>query len=465
MLCEKLRINETNLSLRLSFMNLGQAELNTIRRLQPWLKKRASRIARKFYDFQFEHESSLGFFNEYAERNNIPLARLREHLESAQTEYMLQWGLAGERGIDLKYFERRLRIGQLHNQIGLPQKWYMGSYALYMQLLEDQLRRDYFFRPFFRNRARRALFRIMLLDMQAVSDGFLVDLLGELGDVERIITVRNNKEDLSDHVNGVKMYLRELLEKVTSCCEELSGAMDSLRAKAETLSSSAQQEAASIQQMNATLMHIRQSVTQNDERVRETACITIGRKDSNGDTVELTTEETLSLTAAMRDIGSASREIAEIVDLINEIAFQTNLLALNASVEAARAGHNGRGFAVVANEVRALSVKTKESSENIKRLVQRATGAITKGDSFVLDVAERIQAIAEDLGRQTTSIAEFTSASQEIDRAAQSNAQGADEIFSIAEQLRENTRELRQALKGQSVEDTHNSPATAASPY
>ncbi|MCP1726383.1 methyl-accepting chemotaxis protein [Natronospira proteinivora] len=465
MLCEKLRINPVNLSLRLSFLGLGKKEQSTLRRLKPWLDKRANSIAKAFYAFQFDHEASLEFFRLYAERNNTDLERLREHLESAQTEYMLQWGMAGEEGIDLKYFERRLRVGQLHNQIGLPQKWYMGSYALYMDLIEQQLRRDFFFRPWFRNRARRALTRLMLLDMQAVSDGFLVDLLGELGDLEQIIQIHNEKEDLSDHVNSAKNFLRELLERVTVTCEEFGEAMDRLRSKAESLSSSAQQEAASIQQMNATLLHIRQSVSKNDERVKETADITVGNNGSNNETVENSTEETLSLTAAMQNIGAASQEIAKIVDLINDIAFQTNLLSLNASVEAARAGENGKGFAVVANEVRALSAKTKDSSENIKYLVQQATGTITKGDSFVLDVAERIQAIAEDLGRQTTNMAEFTSASEEIDRAAQSNARGAEEIFNIVDRLRENTNELRRTLNGRSAQDTHNSSATIASPY
>ncbi len=465
MLCEKLCINEKNLALRLSFLKLGDSDLATLKKLKPWLEKRAGIIAKRFYDFQFRHPASMGFFNEYAERNNLRLSKLREHLESAQTEYLQQWGMAGERGIDLKYFERRLRVGQLHNQIGLPQKWYMGSYSLYMELIEEQLRRDYFFRPWFRNRARQAFNRIMLLDMQAVSDGFLVDLLGELGDLENIIKVRDEKEDLSDHVNMAKKFLKELLARVTTTCEELGDAMEGLREKAESLSSSAQQEAASIQQMNATLTHIRQSVLKNDERVQETARITTGGHTGNDEDVTLTVEETLSLTVAMRDIGSASQEIAEIVDLINDIAFQTNLLALNASVEAARAGHNGRGFAVVANEVRALSEKTKESSENIKRLVERATGAITKGDSFVSDVADRIHAIAEDLSQQTTSIAEFTSASEEIDRAAQSNAQGAEEIFTIAEKLRHNTRALRESLNDNSVQDTHNSQATTANPY
>jgi len=465
MLCENMRINQKNLSLRLSFLKLGAKEQAMLRRLKPWLEKRASRIARSFYDFQFEHEASFDFFRRYAKRNNMHLDSLREHLESAQAEYMLQWGMAGERGIDLKYFERRLRIGQLHNQIGLPQKWYMGSYALYIELIEKQLRKDFFFRPWFRNRARQALTRLMLLDLQAVSDGFLVDLLGELGDLDKIIHIPDEKEDLSDHVNVVKIFLRELLEKVTATCEELGEAMDRLRSKAENLSSSAQQEAAAIQQMNATLLHIRQSVTKNDQRAKETAHITIGSNSNHGETAGLNSEETLSLTGAMRNIGLASQEIAKIVDLINEIAFQTNLLSLNASVEAARAGEHGKGFAVVANEVRALSVKTKESSENIKRLVQGATGAVTKGDSFVLDVAERIQAIAEDLDGQTTSIAEFTSSSEEIDQAAQSNARGAEEIFTIAAQLRENTDELRRALNGHSAQDTHNSPATSGNPY
>ncbi|MEA5446688.1 globin-coupled sensor protein [Gammaproteobacteria bacterium AB-CW1] len=465
MLCEKLRINEKNLSLRISFLKLDDKDLSTLESLKPWLNKRARAIVKRFYDFQFKHPMSMGFFNAYAERNKLSLSKLREHLESAQAEYLQQWGLAGERGIDMKYFERRLFIGQLHNQIGLPQKLYMGSYSLLMELIEDQLYRDYFFRPWFRKRAHRAMTRMMLLDMQAVSDGFMVDLLDELGDLETIIKVRDDKEDLSDHVNTAKHFLKGLLERVARTCEELDEAMEGLLEKAETLSSSSQQEAASIQQMTTTLTHIRQSVSKNDERVRETARITTGGEAANESDSMLSEEEARSLTAAMQDIGTASREIAEIVDLINDIAFQTNLLALNASVEAARAGHNGRGFAVVANEVRALSVKTKESSENIKRLVTRATGAINKGDSFVSDVADRIHAIAEDLRQQTTSIAEFSTASEEIDRAAQSNAQGAEEIFSIVEKLRVNTQELRQSLNGDTIQDTRNSSATAGSPY
>lgn len=441
---EKLRINRPNLEQRLSFLGLGKPEYRTLAKLDRWMQRRAPRIAREFYDFQFHHPASLDFFQRHARSRGTSLEKLRQQLEAAQTGYMQEITAAGKRGgIDLDYMEKRLQVGKLHNEIGLPMKWYLGSYALYRELFDRWLLRDFWYRPGFRRRASRSLDRVLLLDMQAVSDGFLIDLLDTLG-ITDSIEIGEELEDVTDHIPHYKQYMRELLDGVEETSGELVATAEKLSRMIDQLSSSAQQEAAAIEQMSATLAGIRDAVTANEEKARDAAVVATGQKGSVADKDHAQTHE--SAVGAMEHISTSASEISQIVDMINEIAFQTNLLALNASVEAARAGHEGRGFAVVAAEVKNLSQRTTDSASEIKRLIEQTTQAIERGDGYVQEVSQRVSEISTEMENQRTGIQELNNAAQEIDQTAQSNASDAERLAPTAQQLGERADRLRKLL-------------------
>jgi methyl-accepting chemotaxis protein len=120
-----------------------------------------------------------------------------------------------------------------------------------------------------------------------------------------------------------------------------------------------------------------------------------------------------SAVTAMSGINASSSKIADIIGVIDEIAFQTNLLALNAAVEAARAGEQGRGFAVVASEVRSLAGRSATAAKEIKSLIQASVARVSEGSRLVDESGRTLDGIVEAVKKVTTIVAEIASASRE----------------------------------------------------
>jgi methyl-accepting chemotaxis protein len=164
--------------------------------------------------------------------------------------------------------------------------------------------------------------------------------------------------------------------------------------------------------------------------------------------------------ATMSNIEASSIKIADIIGVIDSIAFQTNILALNAAVEAARAGEQGRGFAVVATEVRSLAQRSATAAKEIGGLIAESVGKVESGAKLVREaggtmdevvhsfqkVARLVVQIAEASKEQSTGIEQVTQAIAEMDEATQQNAELVEKASSAAESLEEQAKGLVQAL-------------------
>jgi methyl-accepting chemotaxis protein len=164
--------------------------------------------------------------------------------------------------------------------------------------------------------------------------------------------------------------------------------------------------------------------------------------------------------AAMERIESASKEIAQIISLIDEIAFQTNLLALNAGVEAARAGEAGAGFAVVAEEVRGLAQRSTVAAQEIKQLISKSSDEVSQGVELVTatqtslgqitghvsNINEQISTIAKAASEQLLAIKEVNVAVTDMDRMTQQNAAMVEESNAATTQMSEEISELSKSL-------------------
>lgn len=219
---------------------------------------------------------------------------------------------------------------------------------------------------------------------------------------------------------------------------EISAATDDLSNRNETQAASLQETAAAMKQVT--------------ELVRQTA--------NNASEAKLSIDETHQEAAdggnvvrkavgAMDSIETSSKEITQIIDVIDGIAFQTNLLALNAGVEAARAGDAGKGFAVVATEVRALAQRSAEAANDIKQLISTSTAQVDEGvmlvgetgkllEGIVKRVGEvntQIQKIADSAGVQATSLEQVSGAVADMDKMTQQNAAMVEETAACARNL------------------------------
>ena len=265
----------------------------------------------------------------------------------------------------------------------------------------------------------------------------------ELGDVLRSLADMNTS--LADIVNGV----REAAEKVTVASSQIAAGNNDLSARTEEQASNLEETAASIEEMTAAVSQNSQSAAAANELAADAAKVARRGGDAVGEVVK-----------TMQGIQDSSRRIADIIGVIDSIAFQTNILALNAAVEAARAGEQGRGFAVVASEVRNLAQRSAEAAREIKGLitdsVQRvdagaklAGGAgSTMGEivSSVNRVSQLISEIATATAEQSSGIVQANSAVSQLDKATQQNAALVEESTAASESLRGLALEMSRAV-------------------
>lgn len=186
------------------------------------------------------------------------------------------------------------------------------------------------------------------------------------------------------------------------------------------------------------------------------------------------------VVTTMESISNSSRQIADILRIIDNIAFQTNILALNASVEAARAGEQGRGFAVVASEVRALAQKSAQAAKEIKTLIDTTVDNISNGSVLVTNAGKNMEEILESIRHVVDIVDQITTATQtqrsgiehinvavrEIDTITRQNAQLASHVTDSAADMRSHAEEvtdIMESVAGNNTE-THASLSYATRP-
>ncbi len=243
--------------------------------------------------------------------------------------------------------------------------------------------------------------------------------------------------------------VRNVVENVLSESEQITKGQENLSQRTIAQASALEETSASMEEMTSTVKQNADNAKQADQlamSARETA-------DKGG-------AVTKNAVEAMGEINKSSKKIADIITVIDEIAFQTNLLALNAAVEAARAGEHGRGFAVVAAEVRNLAQRSATAAKEIKGLINESIQRVTDGSELVDQSGKTLEEIVQSVKRVTDIIAEISAASQEqasgidqvnkailsMDETTQQNAALVEETTSAAQSMKNEAQELMQRI-------------------
>jgi len=262
--------------------------------------------------------------------------------------------------------------------------------------------------------------------------------------------------DLKVSINATARKLRETVSQVALVSSIVNEEAGQVSQGASDLSGRVQEQAAALEQTSSTMDQMATEVNANTANARKVADLAIMVKTQSIEGAEVM-QQTIG---AMQSIRESSSKIADIVTLIDGIAFQTNLLALNAAVEAARAGDHGRGFAVVAGEVRALAGKSANAAKDIKTLIMDSVQRIEAGTSLadksgemltgisksVQEVAGMIDEIANASHEQSVGIGQVRLAIAQIDDVTQQNAALVEETTAAAEHLSDQANSLREDM-------------------
>jgi methyl-accepting chemotaxis protein len=439
----------TEIDRRLRFMGLDAAVRDALRQSGPFLEAHLPGALDAFYDIVRAYPETRRFFADEA------------HIQRAHQAQIRHWRLLARGDFDADYVEAVRRIGLTHARIGLDPRWYIGGYSTVIAtLLRAAMQRD--------SRGKSAasetlvprvcaLVKAAMLDMDFVISVYLEAAeerrregeAAAAAEQQALIThafgsafEQLSSGDLTVHVDaqlpaGYEKLRADFNDAVERLCESMRQMADAshgmhagvgeIRQAADDLSRRTERQAATLEQTAAALDQITATVHRTATGAEHALAVAAKAKEEADRGGEVVSEA----TQAMQAIEHSSRQISQIIAVIDEIAFQTNLLALNAGVEAARAGDAGRGFAVVASEVRQLAQRSAEAAKEIKGLIAAASERVSvarTGESLhritaqVSEVNTVVGDIAGSAKEQALSLNEVNKAVGQMDQATQQNA-------------------------------------------
>ncbi|ABB06642.1 methyl-accepting chemotaxis protein [Burkholderia lata] len=301
--------------------------------------------------------------------------------------------------------------------------------------------------------------------------GYAVEIAGRIAANDltaAIVTAPHDRGSVLYSMKRMQANLSGAINGIKTSADSIASAAAQISAGDLDLSRRTEQQAASLEETAASMAELSSRVNQNTDNVRQASQVAVQAVQ----VAERCNGVVSQVVDAMGSIDASSGRIAEIVGIIESIAFQTNILALNAAVEAARAGEQGRGFAVVASEVRSLAQRSSAASKEIRGLIHESVDRVRGGVALVnaagTSMAEIMQAISrvtdlmEEIAAASTEqghgIDQVNQAVSEMDRATQHNAAYVEEVAAAAQSLDDQSRQLVAMISTFIVRDDDDAP-------
>jgi methyl-accepting chemotaxis protein len=459
---------------RLAFFGLDAAARRRLRRLRRVIHAAMGPSLARFYTVVRANPTMRSFFSD------------DRQMDSAKDRQITHWDHLTEATFDAAYLKAVRKVGGIHARIGLEPRWYIGGYALILEGVTNRIVRRYSWslRRFMPGGASSlaadiaTVVKAALLDMDLSISIYLENLDGERQRLET--EQRQTFEELSRALQQIgrgdlTVSVSDRLSQATSfnptfaaLCETIagirasvtgvSGAADEISQASNNLARRTEQQAASLEQTAAATDMLTKGVHEAAGQMKRVnkSVVDAGSEAEAGNAVAARTH------TAMSQIADSSREVGQIIGVIDEIAFQTNLLALNAAVEAARAGDAGRGFAVVASEVRALTHRSSDAAKSIKLLIDKSSAHVSDGEALVAkteraltqivtatrDIGKLMQEMASAADIQAGNIAEINTTVGHLDTMTQQNAAMAEQATAASDSLSSEAQQMLAMVSG-----------------
>jgi methyl-accepting chemotaxis protein len=293
-----------------------------------------------------------------------------------------------------------------------------------------------------------------------------------MGDLSTRVEVRSKDEigQLMAALKEMNDALRDIVSRVRSGTDTIATASGEINSGNQDLSSRTEQQASSLEETASSMEELTSTVKQNADNARQANQLAA----TASETAARGGEVVAQVVSTMGSINESARRIADIITVIDGIAFQTNILALNAAVEAARAGEQGRGFAVVAGEVRSLAQRSAAAAKEIKDLIGDSVEKVEAGSRLVDQAGTTMDEVVGSVKRVSDIISEIAAASDEqragieqvngaitqMDQVTQQNAALVEQAAAAAESMQDQAHALAQLVA--TFQTGHDSPAAAA---
>lgn len=439
---------------RLEFVGFTENDAKILLELRSMIAEYADYIVDKFY-------LNISRYNELMTLINNAGSAI-DRLKKTQKQYLLEM-FGGEYGE--AYFNRRLKIGVIHNKIGLTPRWYLGSYVVYLEQIIPLIIRKFRWNSFKRAHALSAFVKILSIDSQLAMDTYIHDLhsvksniesrvteyrafIGEVaaGDLRNRIKVEGMDDlaTLGENLNGMTESLSGMALEIKGSSSIMNTTLEELQAAINAQSSGASEQAAAVIETTTTL-----------QQIKSTSSQTLGKAQTLGEVAERTRREgeqglevveqaikgmkdvqdhVMGIAQTILALSEHSQQIGEITSVVTTLAQQSKMLALNASIEAAKAGEAGKGFAVVAAEVRDLAEQSQQSTAQVQKILQdirhatdRAVMATEQGSKGVDAGVVLVERAGDVMKKLSGVIQEAVLASQQIVSAVRQEATGIDQ--------------------------------------